>query len=465
MSNKVFISYSHADKTFVDWLINELGQHQVNLWYDNDEIKAGDSIKKKIEEGIEASSTIIIVFSKNSINSDWVQFEYNSALLLNSIKKGIKVITLVIDDVELPSNIAETYLFNFSNKNRGLVLSLLLKELKSNPLISYPKLDWSRLSPRNFEDLVFDLMVLEGFDLIKTPRTRDSGIDFIGHVKGDDGADQRILIECKFYGSNKISIDILRTLHAISITENAKAVYLITNSELTKSSRNYIANKNFDLIVWEEQLLLSKLYSHPELIEKYFSLKPLKPTEQVKLIDKEFVEMQKLMHELDSCPEGKLGWKQYENICIKILCHLFVPSLSEPKIQSRRENEIDIRDAIFPNRGKNENWKFIREDYDAKYVVFEFKNYSDDGSDIDKYTVLQIGDYMKKTIGRFGIVCSRKPPVNSALEKRKDFFIEQNKLIIFLTNDHLKEMLIRKYNKQDPSDVITDLIDDFNITF
>lgn len=172
-----------------------------------------------------------------------------------------------------------------------------------------------------------------------------------------------------------------------------------------------------------------------------------------------------LIKRLDECPQDNSGWKEYENTCIEVLNYLFVPPLGEPKIQSRRESGIDVRDAIYPNRNTNENWRFIREDYEAKYIVFEFKNYSDDGCDIDKQTVLQIDDYLKKTIGRFGIVCSRKEASKSGLEKRKEIFIEHNKLVLFLSNDHLKEMLLRTHKKMDPSDVIIDMIDDFNLKF
>ena len=79
--------------------------------------------------------------------------------------------------------------------------------------------------------------------------------------------------------------------------------------------------------------------------------------------------------------------------------------------------------------------------------------------------MLQVADYLKQTIGRFGIVCSKKTPNESGLEKRRDVFIENQKLILFLSNDNLKEMLLKKYKKMDPSDVIIDLIDDFNLKF
>jgi hypothetical protein len=175
----------------------------------------------------------------------------------------------------------------------------------------------------------------------------------------------------------------------------------------------------------------------------------------------------KLISRLKECPEGKVGWKDYENICIDILNYLFVPPLKEPKIQSRTESGIDMRDALYPNRCEHPNWKFIRNDYDAKYILFEFKNYStsDGGSAIDKDVVNQVRNYLKQTIGKIGFVCSKKEPSHSGLEARKQAYIDDKKLIIFLNNEQLMEMLMRKYRKEEPSDIILDLIDEFNLNF
>ncbi len=464
MGNKVFLSYSYEDKQFADWLANKFVENQIDIWYDTNEIKVGESIKQRIEEGISTSSTIIVILSKSSIQSKWVKYELNSALLSNSIKQGIEIIIVSIDNEQIPSDLAGYTMFNFFN-NPYLALSLLIKEINSHSIKSYPKLDWNKINSKAFEELVYELLLKEGYnEVIRTPATRDSGYDFIASSNKCEKI-EKVIIEVKFYKKSKISTETLRRIYAISLLEKATKVILITNSELTNSSRSFLARLNGNIIIWNDQILLGKLYSNQELIEKYFSIHPLKTPKVVKLIDHKFTEVQSLVYKLETCPEGKEGWKKYENICIEILKDLFVPPLGEPKIQSRRESGIDIRDAVFPNRSNGENWKFIREDYDAKYIVFEFKNYSDDGSQVDKYTILQISDYLKKTLGKFGIICSRKIPNNSGIEKRKDIFNEHGKLIIFLSNSHLTEMLWRKYKGLDPSDIIIDLIDDFNLSF
>jgi len=464
MDHKVFISYSHRDKYFVNWLDDNLKKHSINTWYDSNEIKIGDSIKEKIKQGIEASSIIMLVLSKNSFKSEWVKYEFNSALLHNSIKKGIKIIMLKIDDFDIPPDFNGYSIFDLSS-NRENGFNHLIDTINLFSAEHFFKINWNTINYKIFEDLVFDLLTDEGFSLSRTPKTRDGGIDFIATFKNSLETYDRILIQTKFYNNNKISIDILKQLYAISLTEKASKVLIITNSELTNSAREFISHSATTLIVWEEQKLLAKLYSCPKLMKKYFGSKPIKPPKQVALIDKKYHDMQKLIKDLDTCPEGQDGWKQYEETGVKILKHLFVPPLGEPRIQTRRQSGIDVRDAVFPNRSKSVNWQFIRDDYDAKYVLFEFKNFSISGREVDKQSVIQINDYLIKTIGRFGVICSNKEPTKSGIEKRRDIFIEANKLILFISNDHIKEMLRRKYKNLDPSDVIIDLIDDFNLNF
>lgn len=465
MKKRVFISYSYQDNEFVKWLQDKLKPFDIEFWYDQAAIGVGESIKEKVNEGLNSSSAFILVLSHSSKNSDWVRYEMNSALLLNAIKKGISILPIKIDDSEVPTDLAG-YLYADFSKDREKGLDILKSALLKIQKVGYEFQDWSHFDWRKFEDLIYELLNVEGFKVQRTPPTRDGGYDFIAHTENVFGKPEKLIIEAKFYKNQKISMAILRKLYGIASLEKVNKVLLITNSELTNSSRNFLAHSATNIVVWEGHELIKRLFTHPNLVKKYF---PATTTQKKKtptaLIDKELQKVQGLIKKLDDCPEGKGGWKKYEDICLEILNYLFVPPLGEPKIQSRRENGIDIRDAIYPNRNSNENWKFIRDDYDAKYVVFEFKNYSENGSEIDKQVLLQIDDYLKKTIGRFGIVCSKKAPNKSGLEKRKDVFIENNKLILFVSNEHLKEMLLRKHKKLDPSDVIIDLIDDFNLKF
>ncbi|MET3851416.1 toll/interleukin-1 receptor domain-containing protein [Paenibacillus sp. OAE614] len=75
----VFLSHSSKDKGIVDKIFNELQIHEIRAWYDKYEIKPGDSIVDKINDGLESSDLGIICISKNFLNSStgWTKSELN----------------------------------------------------------------------------------------------------------------------------------------------------------------------------------------------------------------------------------------------------------------------------------------------------------------------------------------------------------------------------------------------------
>ncbi|MDB5088764.1 MAG: hypothetical protein JWR09_2758 [Mucilaginibacter sp.] len=464
MTHKVFISYSAYDRQFVSWLVDELKSANVDVWWDQQEVTTGDYIKDKIKEGIQASSAFIIILSKNSAKSTWVKYELNSALMFKAAENNVRIIPIKIDDFPVPPDLMN-YIYVDASIDRQKAISSIIRTLSISDEQTYKFKDWTDFTARRFEELVHDLLLEDGHTVKRMPPTRDESFDLEIQETNSFNQLERTLVEVKFFQSRKLSISNLTVLYGALLISNATRGLLVTNSELTNEAKEFLIKTAPKLTVWEGLSVRSKLIERPVLIRKYFpGSVPRK--ESVNLVDDELQMTQSLIKELDNCPEGMPGWKDYENICIEIFNYLFVPPLNEPKIQYKRESGIDIRDAIYPNRGLDDNWRFIREDYDAKYIVVEFKNYAENGSDIDKHVVLQIDDYLKKqTIGHSGIICSKKSPNSSGLEKRRDIFIENNKLVLFLNNEHLKDMLLRKYKKLDLFDVINDLIDDFNLKF
>ncbi len=272
MKKKVFISYSHEDKVFVEWLKNNLQDLGLEIWYDQQEIQLGDSIKQKISLGIQSSSAFIVILSNSSKNSNWLRYELNSALLLNAISKGIKIIPIKIDDSEVSSDLSN-YLYADFSKNREQGLIALKHSLLQTNKVDYEFQDWSGFDWKKFENLIYDLLNSEGFNVQRTPPTRDGGYDFVAKTQNVFGSEEKIIIEAKFYKNRKISIDVLRSLYGLASIENVNKVLLITNSELTKSSRNYLAHSASNIVVWEGHQLIKKLFLFTDLVEKYLSKK------------------------------------------------------------------------------------------------------------------------------------------------------------------------------------------------
>ena len=73
--SKIFISHSSIDKPFVRRLISALSESDLNFWIDEQEIKVGSDIQTSISKGLKESDFLVTVISKNSVHSNWVNFE------------------------------------------------------------------------------------------------------------------------------------------------------------------------------------------------------------------------------------------------------------------------------------------------------------------------------------------------------------------------------------------------------
>jgi uncharacterized protein YjbI with pentapeptide repeats len=74
----LFISYSHADSTFVDKLENFLNGKGIRFWRDTHDMKAG-RLETQIERAIHNNPTVLLILSEEALGSDWVEHEIRTA--------------------------------------------------------------------------------------------------------------------------------------------------------------------------------------------------------------------------------------------------------------------------------------------------------------------------------------------------------------------------------------------------
>jgi len=98
----IFISYSRRDKKFVNTLAMNLVRLKHNVWMDRWELKVGDSLTEKVEDALTASSAVILIVSKNSVNSRWCRRELNAAMVREIEEKRSLILPCRIDDCEMP---------------------------------------------------------------------------------------------------------------------------------------------------------------------------------------------------------------------------------------------------------------------------------------------------------------------------------------------------------------------------
>ena len=74
----LFISYSHADSAFVDQLEYRLNKKGIRFWRDIHDMTAG-RIEEQIDKAISQNRTVLLILSKHSLKSDWVEHEVRKA--------------------------------------------------------------------------------------------------------------------------------------------------------------------------------------------------------------------------------------------------------------------------------------------------------------------------------------------------------------------------------------------------
>jgi len=84
---RVFISHSTKDKEFVDKLRDTLIVSDIEVFQFETNLKPGDKILSTIKEALRNSDFIIVVLSKESVKSDWVNFEISTVLLNEESKE------------------------------------------------------------------------------------------------------------------------------------------------------------------------------------------------------------------------------------------------------------------------------------------------------------------------------------------------------------------------------------------
>ena len=74
-----FISYSHTDEAFARRLWNSMRNERIRVWYAPEEMKGGKKLFEQIDRAINMHDKLLIVVSKESISSNWVQTEIRRA--------------------------------------------------------------------------------------------------------------------------------------------------------------------------------------------------------------------------------------------------------------------------------------------------------------------------------------------------------------------------------------------------
>lgn len=96
------------------------------------------------------------------------------------------------------------------------------------------------LTPREFEELVAELLAGHGWEVSLTPQTRDGGYDILGVSRDATGFESSWAVECKHYRSDrKVGVDVLRELYGVKESLGFSQGVLVTSSTVTSDARRF----------------------------------------------------------------------------------------------------------------------------------------------------------------------------------------------------------------------------------
>src|SRR5439155_8116186 len=92
-----FISYSSKDEAFARRLYADLPSNNVRCWFAPEDLKIGERIRSGIDEAIRLHDKLLLILSRHSVASGWVEREVKSALAKERKEKRTVVFPVRVD--------------------------------------------------------------------------------------------------------------------------------------------------------------------------------------------------------------------------------------------------------------------------------------------------------------------------------------------------------------------------------
>ena len=123
----VFVSYSSQDREKVGDLVREIEAFGCSVWWDR-QIGAGSAFDREIEKNIDEAHCIVVVWSHNSVESEWVRTEANEGLV-----KG-NLVPVSIEEVKPPLAFRRIQTIDFTAPGASASLVTAIAKLLPTPV-------------------------------------------------------------------------------------------------------------------------------------------------------------------------------------------------------------------------------------------------------------------------------------------------------------------------------------------
>jgi len=157
---EIFLSYAKEDRSRAKIFVEALEQQKYSVWWDG-KILPGESFDKEIEKQLKTAKCVIVLWSRESVKSDWVKEEAHEGK-----KRGI-LCPVLIDEIEIPIGFRTIHAASMIDWQRELphqefdsllesvrqkIGSSMVVETEENLLLSDPKTAKNRI--KNAEEKI-----------------------------------------------------------------------------------------------------------------------------------------------------------------------------------------------------------------------------------------------------------------------------------------------------------------------
>lgn len=287
--------------------------------------------------------------------------------------------------------------------------------------------------------------------------------------------DETYICEIKLYRSERVQLGLIRNaalqLKRWSDEFQAKAAYLIVPQPLHDARyEGFLKSVDTRIEIIGLEQLQQMVQAHPELSAEIVTLTQLlrvgveRPPEGPSVIlkaDKDSSALTKegegtrLADEIQALPMGRVDGadSKFERLCEESLNLLFGNSFAGWRRQSSIDNGFQRVDLIARlQANQSAFWSTLSEDFRTRYVIFEFKNYSDPITQEQIYSTERylLGAALRSVavvVARNGISESASRAIHGALR-------EQGKLILCLSGSEFDAMLRGFDGGDDPEEML-----------
>ena len=160
----------------------------MRVWLDEWEIRLGDSIPARIEDGLERSRLLVLCMSASAFGSDWALLESRTFRFRDPLNKERRFIPLKLDDTAPKGSLAQFKYVDWREEARNAEYARLLevcRPLESRLPAEAEAAGWTlveKIHSLGHTDAVFSVafspVVFEGerFDVMSVRRWRDRAL-------------------------------------------------------------------------------------------------------------------------------------------------------------------------------------------------------------------------------------------------------------------------------------------------